>query len=472
VLCWGGRPVVEGRSYQPVVEAEHCQTCRVCLGGCPAERIPEYGREETSLRGILYQGKKGKIPPGQQPAPFLQPACQQACPIHQDTRGYASLIARGKLKEALDLIRRANPLPAICGFICHHPCEEACLRAGVDGPIPLRLLKRFAAEWDYREGVTVKPRPRKTRREKVLVVGSGPAGLAAAHDLRNFGFQVTVYESLPVLGGMLAVGIPAFRLPREILRQEIEWIRHLGVEMFTQQPFPMGETIRVLKQSGFQAAFLGLGAHHSRRLFIPGEKTPGVFPGVEFLRKFNLDKKIKIGKKVIVLGGGNVAIDAARSALRLGAEQVSVLYRRSKKEMPAIPEEVETARKEGVRFHFLTGPLSIKKSKTGVLQLECLQMRLGGPDESGRRRPTPIEDSNFFLSADSIVTAVGQRVALKRTIDLEVNPDGTIWTEPETGQTSLKRVFAGGDAVTGPGWAVEAIGAGKKGAAAIRHFLS
>lgn len=460
--------MVEGRTTKPVIEAGKCQTCQVCLRGCPAEWVPEYGQEEGSLRSTLYQGKIRK---DRQPSlPFL-PACQQACPIHQDTRGYASLIAKGRFKEALDVIREVNPLPIVCGFICHHPCEEACFRGKVDQPIPLRLLKRFVSELDLQEGL-IRPRPSKNRREKVLIVGSGPAGLAAAHDLALLGYQVTIFESLSVLGGMLSVGIPAFRLPRDILQKEIGWIRQLGVEMITRQPFPFKETEKSLKHFGFQAAFLAIGAHKSQRLFIPGEGLPGVFPGVEFLRKINLSKKITIGEKVIILGGGNVAIDGARSAFRLGAATVEILYRRSRKEMPAIPEEVKAAQSEGVRIHFLTAPVAIKKAKRDGLDLECQKMRLGETDERGRRRPMPIEGSNFFIAADSIVAAVGQRVDAKKVSDLEVNPDGTIWVDPETNQTSLKGIFAGGDAVTGPGWAIEAIAAGKKGAAFIHQFLS
>lgn len=460
--------MVEGRTYKPVIEVEKCQTCQVCRRGCPAEWVPEYGREEASLRGTLYQGKIGK---DRQSGLSLLPACQQACPIHQDTRGYGALIARGKFREALEVIREVNPLPVVCGFICHHPCEEACLRGEVDQPIPLRLLKRFVAELDLQEGLG-RRRPAKKRREKVLIIGSGPAGLTAAHDLALLGYRITIFESLPVLGGMLAVGIPAFRLPRHILRKEIETIQQIGMEMITGQPFQLVEVQKNLEKFGFQAAFLGIGAHKSQRLGIRGERLPGVFPGVEFLKKLNLSKKIQIGKKVIVLGGGNVAIDAARSALRLGAEQVTVLYRRSKKEMPAIPEEVEAARSEGVDIHFLTAPAAIKKGKRDGLDVECLKMRLGERDERGRRRPMPIDGSDFSISADSIITAVGQRVDLKKGIDLEVNVEGTILVNPETNQTSLKGVFAGGDAVTGPGWAIEAIAAGKKGAAAIHQFLS
>jgi NADPH-dependent glutamate synthase beta subunit-like oxidoreductase len=460
--------VAEGRNYKPIIEAGQCQTCQVCLRRCPAELIPEYHEEETSLRGLIYQREIGSI---RQPGPPQQPACQLACPVHQDTRGYAALIARRKYREALYLIRQTNPLPAICGYICHHPCEEACFREGVDHPLPLRQMKRLVAEWGYQQG-PLKPPRLKIKKEKVLVVGSGPAGLAAAHDLRILGYQVTVYEALPVLGGMLAVGIPAFRLPRAILQKEIGWIQSLGVEMRTQNTFPLDDLKIFTKKSGFQAAFLAIGAHASRRLFIPGEKLPGVFWGVELLRKINLGKKIVIGNRVIILGGGNVAVDAARSVLRLGAKKVTIIYRRSQKEMPAIPEEVEAAKREGIDFHFLAAPVAISKYKGDGLILKGLKVRLGAPDDTGRRTPVSIAGSEFSVSADSIVSAVGQRVDSGTVADLEVNPDGTLWADPETGQTSLKGVFAGGDGVSGPGWAIFAIAAGKRGAESIRRFLS
>lgn len=462
--------MVEGRLYKPVIETEYCQTCHVCRDGCPAELIPEYREEEASLRGLIFQGSSTSTRlPGAEPSSF--PACQRACPIHQDTSQYGALIANKKFKEALELIYEVNPLPAVCGYICHHPCEEACLRGKIDQPIPLRLLKRFVAEMDYNENLS-RPSPLKNRPEKILIVGSGPAGLTAAHDLRLLGYQVTITESLPVLGGMLTVGIPAFRLPRAILQKEFERIRGLGIEMITRKPFLFQRTEKMIKDLGFQAAYLAIGAHKSRRLFIQGERLPGVFPGVEWLKQINLGAKIPMGKKVIILGGGNVAVDVARVVVRLGTEQVEILYRRSKKEMPAIPEEVAVAQREGVRIHFKTSPTAIRKSKKGGLELECLKMRPGETDDQGRRKPVPIEGSNFFLSADLIVTAVGQEVDSKRLTDFKINPDGTIWVDPKTNQTSLKGVFAGGDSVTGPGWAIEAIADGKRGAASIHEYLS
>jgi NADPH-dependent glutamate synthase beta subunit-like oxidoreductase len=459
--------MAEGRNYRPVIDNSGCQPCQVCLHRCPAETIPEYREEKNSLRGLLTQGES---PFRGVDTPSSLPVCQQACPIHQDTRGYAALVARGKFKEALELIREVNPLPAVCGFICHHPCEEACLRSGVDEPLPLRRLKRFVAEWGYKEGF-FKKGPKKTRKEKILVIGSGPAGLAAAHDLRLLGYPVTLYEALPVLGGMLAVGVPAFRLPRDILQQEIETIRASGVEMITGQRFPLKDFQKNLQALGFQAAFLAVGAHKNQNLSIPGEKLPGVFPGVELLRKINLGRKVEVGKRVAVIGGGNVAVDAARSILRLGAREVTLLYRRTAKEMPAIAEEVQAAKQEGVALQFLAAPVEIKKNDAG-LSLTCLKVRLGAPDVDGRRRPVPLPGSEFTVSADAVVGAVGQRVHPGGANDLKVNQDGTLWADPETGQTSQAQVFAGGDGVTGPGWAIEAIAAGKKGAASIHRFLS
>jgi NADPH-dependent glutamate synthase beta subunit-like oxidoreductase len=460
--------MVEGRTHRPIIQSSQCHSCDVCIRGCPAEVIPEYREEERSLRGTLYGGKhgektlKGKIP---------LPPCQEACTIHQDTRGYVALVAKGKFKEALELIREVNPLPAVCGFICHHPCEEACLREEVDHPIPIRLLKRFVAEYDQKQGRT-RLKSNKKRREKILVIGSGPAGLAAANDLRLLGYGVTIFETLPVLGGMLSVGIPEFRLPREILKMEIEGIKRLGVEMKTNRPFLWRGNGRIFKKLGFHAAFLSVGAHRSLKLNIPGEVLQGVLPGVEFLRDMNLGKKIEIGKKVAVIGGGNVAVDVARSALRLGAKVVEIYYRRSRKEMPAIPEEVEEAIREGVEIHFLASPIKIIGKGRRAVGMEGVRMRLGEPDGTGRRRPVPIEGSNFKINTETLIAAIGQRVDRKALKGLDTNRDGTVRVDPESGETSMKGLFAGGDVVTGPGWAIDAIAAGKKGAESVHRYLS
>jgi len=462
--------MVEGRTHKPVINPEKCHSCDVCIRGCPAEMIPEYRSEDTSLRGTLYHRKiKVESPKTRDLVPL--PPCQEACPIHQDSRGYVSLVAKGKYKEALELIREVNPLPAVCGFICHHPCEEACLRTGVDQSVPIRLLKRFVAEYE-RKGKGFGRQQVREKREKVLVVGSGPAGLAAANDLRLLGYGVTLVEALPVLGGMLTVGIPEFRLPRDILQLEIDGIRGLGVEMLTKHRFHFDGNRKSFQKLGYDAVFFSAGAHRSQKLNVPGEKFKGVFPGVEFLRDINLGRKIQIGKKVAVIGGGNVALDVARSAIRLGASKVEIYYRRSRQEMPAIPEEVEEAIREGIEIHFLASPVRVMGKGDKAQGMECIRMRLGEPDQTGRRRPVPIERSNFKMQADMMIAAIGQRVDRSVTRELDSHRDGTVKIDPETGATSLKGVFAGGDVVTGPGWAIDAIAAGKRGARSIHQYLS
>jgi heterodisulfide reductase subunit A len=460
--------MVEGRTHRPVIRPDRCQTCNVCIRGCPAEIIPEYRKEEKSLRGALYRSKILEEVPSDK---VRLPPCQEACPIHQDTRGYAGLIAKGKLKEALELIREVNPLPAVCGFICHHTCEEACLRTEVDQPVPLRLLKRFVAEYERERGKP-SPKPGRKRREKVLVIGSGPAGLAAANDLSLLGYGVTVVEALPVLGGMLAVGIPEFRLPKDILGMEIEGIRGLGVEMKTNSRFRFDGDRKTFQKLGFHAVFLSTGAHRSLKLSVPGEELQEVFHGVEFLRDLNLGKAVRIGEKVAVIGGGNVALDVARSAIRLSAKQVHLYYRRSKKEMPAIPEEVDEAVREGIEIHFLTLPLRITGKTGKATGIECIRMKLMEPDRTGRPRPIPIEGSSFTVKADTIISAIGQSVDRRALKEFDFLETGTLAVNLETGATSVKGVFAGGDLVTGPGWAIDAIAAGKRGAVSIDQFLS
>jgi heterodisulfide reductase subunit A2 len=459
--------MAEGRLSRPVWQRGPCRSCNVCLRGCPAEIVPEYRQEKESLRGGLYQGPlKGKPPEGK----VSLPACQAACPIRQDTRGYVALIGQGKFREALELIREVNPLPAVCGFICHHPCEEACLREVVDAPVPMRLLKRFVAEYETEAGAGLRT-PASRRRERVLVVGSGPAGLAAANDLALMGYGVTVREAFSVPGGMLAVGIPAYRLPRNILEAEIDGIRRLGVEIRTSAPFTFGAKGKAHEKLGFQAAFLAVGCHGSARLGVPGEALENVYPGVAFLREVNLNGSLRVGKSVAVIGGGNVAIDAARSALRLGAESVEIYYRRSREEMPAMAEEVEDALREGVRIEFLSAPVKFTARGKKAVGMECVRMELGEPDETGRRRPVPVERAGFRVRADTIITAVGQTIDRKALRGVELHPDGTVKVDPETLETSRKGVFSGGDVVTGPGWAIDAIGAGKKAAASIDRYL-
>jgi NADPH-dependent glutamate synthase beta subunit-like oxidoreductase len=458
--------MVEGRTQRPVIQPEQCHSCNVCIRGCPAEVIPEYRAEDKSLRGSLYRKKRLPLPAeGKVPLP----PCQEACPIRQDTRGYTHLIARGKFKEALELIREVNPLPAVCGFICHHLCEEACLRTGVDQPVSLRLLKRFVAEYE-RGRAKAKRTPRKRRRENVLVVGSGPAGLAAANDLRLLGYDVTLFEALPVFGGMLAVGIPEFRLPRDILRMEIDGIRELGVQMKAGTPFLFDGKDRTLKKLGFHAAFLSIGAWRGLSLKIEGTHLREIFSGLEFLKGIRLGSRTPLGKRVVVVGGGNVAVDVSRSARRLGADEVQMVCIESREEMPAIPEEVTEASREGVKIHNLARPTRILGNAGKVTAVEFVNLATHGC--SGTRCSVAREGSPFRLPADTVIVAIGQKVDLRGLRGFDTNKDGTIRVDPETGETSVRGVFAGGDMVTGPGWAINAIASGKKAAESIHRYLS
>jgi NADPH-dependent glutamate synthase beta subunit-like oxidoreductase len=448
--------MVEGRTHKPVIQAEQCHTCDVCIRGCPAEIIPEYRTEEKSLRGVLYS-KKVQEKPLREKVPL--PPCQEVCPIRQDVKGYVALIAREKVKEALELIREVNPLPAVCGFICHHPCEEACLREEVDHPVPIRLLKRFVAEFE-RRGERIRIRPRRRRREKILVIGSGPAGLTAANDLRLFGYGVILFEALPVLGGMLAVGIPEFRLPRDVLNMEIDGIRQLGVEMKLNHPFYWRENGKTFRRLGFDTVFLSVGAQRSISLNIEGKHLKGVLSGLEFLKHIHIGKRISVGASVIVVGGGNVAVDVARTAWRLGAKQVQMACIEYREEMPAIHEEVEEAIHEGVKIHVLASPVRIIGRGERAIGMKFARMSSDGIG------------SSFRLYADTIIAAIGQRVDRRALNGFDLNKDGTLRVDPETGETSMKGVFSGGDVVTGPGWAIDAIAAGKKGAMSIHRYLS
>lgn len=403
------------------------------------------------------------------------PACWATCPAHVRVHGYIGLIAQGKFKEALNLMRRENPIPGVNGRVCNHPCEEACQRRRVDEGLAIAHLKRFVADYERKTSPEMPAPAKRTKNEKVAIVGSGPAGLTAAYNLIMKGYGVTVFETLPVLGGMLVTGIPSYRLPRDVLHYEIDRIKALGVEMKTGVTVGKDVTFEELYKQGYGAIFIAVGAYKSLKLGVPGEdEYKGFLDCLTFLKNVNMGDRRKPGDKVCIIGGGNAAIDSARTALRLGCKNVTIVYRRSRQEMPANPAEIEEAEMEGVKIHYLAAPVRIIGKDGHVTGMECVKMKLGEPDASGRRRPIPVEGSEFTIETDTIIPAISQQpdlFFLPEGHDFKITKWNTFEIDPKTFQTNKRGIFAGGDAVTGPATVVEAIAAGKKAADMIDLYL-
>ena len=403
-------------------------------------------------------------------------ACQHACPAGIDVPAYVAFISQGDYAKAVDVIRERNPFPAICGRICHHPCELKCRRGEVDEPMAIRYLKRFAADWAY-ENEKKPPEPFPiTRKEKVAVVGAGPAGLSCAYFLSKMGYKTTVFEALSYGGGMLAVAIPRFRLPEEVLRSEIDYIAAKGVEILYDSPIGELHNLEDLRAEGYNAVFIAAGAHRSQQLGIPGEREDleGLSYGLHLLRDIKAGEEVPVGNRALIIGGGNTALDAARSMLRKGVRHVAVVYRRSRDEMPVSPEELREAHEEGVEFQFLVSPTRIEVSDGKVQGAKFIRMRLGEPDASGRREPLPIEGTEFFLEADVVVPAVGQAPDLSflpPDSQLERAKWGALKVDPDTLGTNLPWVFAGGDFVTGPSMVIYAIATGRRAALSIDRYF-
>lgn len=416
-----------------------------------------------------------RCPAGVCDALVLSP-CQHACPAGIDVPAYAAFISQGEYSKAVDVIRERNPFPAVCGRICHHPCEDKCRRGEVDQPLSIRYLKRFAADWSY-ENLQDAPEPFPvTKNRQVAVVGAGPAGLSCAFFLAKMGYQTHVFEALPSGGGMLAVGVPEFRLPAEVLQREIAYIESKGVEIFYDSPINEYHTVDDLKAEGYDAVFIAAGAHRSQDLGIPGEesKVEGLVQGLHLLRGVKTGEFLSIGNRILIIGGGNTAIDAARSALRRGALHVTVMYRRSREEMPVSPIEFREAEEEGVEFQFLVSPTKIEASDGKIRGVRFIRMKLGESDESGRRTPAPIEGSEFFLEADMVIPAVGQVPDLSflpPDFQLERVAWGALKVNPDTLQTNIPWIFAGGDFATGPSMAINAIAAGRRAALSIERYF-
>lgn len=417
-----------------------------------------------------------------------KPLCVDGCPVNIDIPAFIKKIKEGDFIGAVRIIKEDNPLPAVCGRVCpqEEQCEQRCV-VGIKGePVAIGRLERFVADYEAKQGLSEKPEIKEKKNKKVAIIGSGPAGLVCASELAKMGYDVTIFESLHEAGGVLIYGIPEFRLPKEIVKREVEYIKSLGVKLVTN--FCVGRTRTIdelMNEDGFEAVFIGTGAGLPRFMHIPGENLLGIYSANEFLTRINLmkaykfpeyDTPVKVGNRVAVIGGGNVAMDSARSALRAGAEKVMVLYRRTRKEMPARIEEIENAEEEGIEFHFLVTPVRYIGDENGwVKEVEVTKMKLGEPDESGRRRPIPIEGSEFTISVDTVVVAIGQiptPIIAKTTPGLEVHPRwGTLIANQKTGATTRPGIFAGGDVVTGAATVILAAGAGKAAAKYIDYYL-
>ncbi len=417
--------------------------------------------------------KQRKCPAGVCRELFISP-CQNACPAGMNVPGYVSLIGEGRFQEALELALDTNPFPSICGRVCDHPCMSKCRRNQIDEPVAIRMLKRFIGDYEQ-ENLILPPggTPKEKLPHKVGIVGAGPAGLSCAYFLARLGYQPTVFEALPVAGGMLAIAIPENRLPKRVVQQEIERIEAMGVEinLYTQ----VGKDVKLLElfDEGYQAFYVAVGMYGDRRMGIPGEELRGVVQGVDFLRDVNLKRRVKMGKRIVVVGGGNTAIDAARTALRLGAEEVTILYRRTRQEMPAFEEEIEQALQEGVRLEFLVAPTKIIERENRVNGVEVVRMRLGEFDSSGRRRPIPQPDKTYRMEVDTVIPAIGEFADIRELftgLEVVTNKDGTIKTD-KWGMTSILGVFSGGDVATGPATVIRAVAAGERGAVAIDQYL-
>ena len=415
-----------------------------------------------------------------------KPTCMDGCPVEIDIPAFIKLIELGDFIGSAKKLKEENSLPAVCGRVCpqEDQCEKTCVLAKKFTPVAIGNLERFAADYEREQGEVEIPQIEKKTGKKVAVVGSGPAGLTVAGDMIKMGHSVTVFELLHDAGGVLVYGIPEFRLPKVIVKAEVDYLRKLGVEIKTSWPIGTVQTVDDLFNDGYHAVFIGTGAGLPNFMNIPGENLNGIYSANEYLTRSNLmkaytfpeyDTPIFSGKNVAVLGGGNTAMDAVRTALRLGAENAYIVYRRSRKEMPAREGEIHHAEEEGVQFDFLTTPIKFIGNEDGWVEgMECLRMELGEPDASRRRRPVPVEGSNFIMKVDTVVVGIGNSshpLITKTTPGLELNKWGNIIADPETGQTSRIGVFAGGDIVTGGATVILAAGAGKKAARAIDAYL-
>ena len=442
-----GSELVIGTTSGPSLKESGCKFCGACVEVCPTGTLMDKGLKRGEREATL-------VP------------CRSPCPAGIDIPRYIHLIAEGRFAEALAVVREKVPFPSVLGHVCPHPCEEECRRGQLNHSVSISRLKRFAAEHDTGLWKTKSSAASPTHK-RVAILGSGPSGLTAAYYLAKLGHSVIVFEALPVTGGMMRVGIPRYRLPVEVLDSEITAIEDIGVEIKVNSKV---ESLDELFAQGYDAIFVGIGAHRGIRMGMEGEDIAGVIDGADFLRDVSLGREVKVGDRVVVIGGGDVAIDAARTALRLGAKEAAIVYRRTRAEMPASPEEVEAALEEGVKIEYLAAPVRAM-SVNGKLKVEFIRMELGEIDASGRRRPQPIEGSEFDKTYDMMIKAIGQEPDLPDGFASAAKRGGGIEVDDETLATAREGVYAGGDVVSGPASVIEAIAAGRQAAISIDRYL-
>ena len=487
-LMFGARDAIRSNFVAEVDEAK-CVACAQCVEVCPGNALklgqklcatndtsaPKYTKiTETfnfakAVNEDYRENREDVLPSGTAP-------CKAACPAHIPVQGYLKLAAQGRYTEALELIKTENPFPAVCGRICNKRCEAECTRGDVDEAVAIDEVKRFIADHDMHEATRYVPKMvnqiGRPYTEKIAVIGAGPAGMSCAYYLARKGYPVTVFDRNPVPGGMLTLGIPSFRLEKDVLNAEIDILKEMGVEFRCGVEVGRDVTIQQLRDEDYKGFYLAIGAQKSAKLRIPGEELKGVLGGVDFLREVNLGNKPAIGKRCVVIGGGNVAMDVCRSAVRLGAEETYVLYRRSEAEMPADPDEVREAMEEGVKFRFLSAPVEIIGAEGMVSAIKIEKMELGEPDEKGRRKPVGTGEFEI-IETDSVIAAVGQTIDWG-TLDvgaLKTTKKNTAEADSLTYQTAQPDIFVGGDCFTGPKFAIDAIAAGKEAAISLHRYV-
>jgi NADPH-dependent glutamate synthase beta subunit-like oxidoreductase len=471
-----GPKVIQAIERAPYFKPLFCHHCEdaPCALACPEDAIVK----DPKTGVVLVNGEKcngcnavvGKSGAEKQQTS----ACKVGCPAHIDVQGFVSLAVKGKFQEALQLIKLASPFPSICGRVCPHPCESDCKRDQIDKPVAIHAIERFLGDMDLKAKRRYLPEIKSRNKGKVAIVGSGPAGLTCAYYLAQEGYEVTIFEKAKILGGMLTAGVPSYRLPRNIVEAEIKMIRNMGVTMKTGVEVGKDKTISQLRKDGFKAFFLAIGTQEGVPLGVPGEDLEGVYRGIDYLRQLNLGKPIQLGKKVAVIGGGNVAMDAVRSARRLGSEKAFILYRRGLEEMPSTPEEIRQCREEEIPIKTLAQPVQFLSNNGRVKAIECVQMRLTDPDESGRRNPKPILGSEFTIKVDAVITALGQEsdwCCLTPECACTLTEWGTMKIDPLTLQSEDPDIFAGGDAARGSKTVIEAIADGRQAAISIDRYL-